>query len=438
MSETLAKDCKQEDSTNDKDTLIYKTTKPEKYANIVNGIKENENELDLDKMEEFLSENVDKTTIVLIKEEGVDEMEEFLPEDSPSFYSPLSPTWKSDDRTEVITHDVAHHRHVKQQHLTSTITQQISLPKIEIIDMHTDEDDIKGLEFNGDTDANVSVNKERSIISSSRVATEHKCELCGNSYTDKQGLHRHMKYKHPLALNAEYICEKCNQKFTTQAGLHRHYYWTHRETQKTSEHKCEICGSCYRESVNLRAHIRNKHPSSIDTEYICDICSQRFNTKSGLVRHSTRKHPEANTTNRTNSTQPPTEYKCEICGSSFTEFNNLRTHIRNKHPSSIDTEYSCEVCKQRFYNKIGLVRHSIWMHPEAESTPTRTKYKCELCPCSYTEDKTLQQHIRKKHPSSIDTEYICEICNRPFTTQKGLAIHSYLTHPETQTPAEHK
>ncbi|XP_073842798.1 zinc finger Y-chromosomal protein 1-like isoform X1 [Musca autumnalis] len=485
-TEPFDNDYKQEDSkdsTNDTNTLSYNSTKLENFTNM--GINIKKDEPDLDKMEEFLPETIDESTITVIKEEDVDEMDEFLPEDSASIYS-----WKSNDRKEVITHDVLHQQQVTQQHLITTTTKEISLPKLEIMDVHTDEEDSKDLETNGDTDVNSADNNEkRSVILSARV---HKCELCSKSYTYKKYLKAHMRQKHTLSTNAQYICKICNQRCTTQVGLELHSIRKHPETQRPTENKCEICGSCYAESKSLRAHIRSKHPASIDSNYICEICNDKFTTQIGLDRHSFRAHPE---------TQTPTEHKCEICGScykmkqnltkhmrkehslidkeyiceichtecttekgldrhfnrmhteahstfkykcelcarSYTDIKSLRSHIRDKHPLSIDSEYMCEICNTRFTSQIGLDRHYDRMHPGAHSTQTPDKkHKCEICGICFRGAFHLRTHMRKKHSSFLDSEYICEICNVKFTTQLGLDRHSYTKHPETQPPLEHK
>ncbi|XP_073842894.1 uncharacterized protein [Musca autumnalis] len=395
MSESFC--IKTENSNND--TLSYNTTKLENFTNMGNDVEEDE--LDLDNMEEFLPENVDKAIIDIIKKEDVEEMEEFLSEDSPS-----SLTWKSDDRSEIITH------------VTTTITQQISRPKLEI-DVHTDEQDSKGLEINGDTDVSGSDNKERSVISSSLVAqtsTKHKCELCDSSYVNEKSLRRHIRDKHPSSIVTEHICKICNQRFITQNGLDQHSYRKHPETQIPAKHKCEICGRCYGESGSLRFHISIKHPSSIDTQYICKICNKRFTTQRGLGKHSFWKHPEI---------LIHTKNACELCGSSYKYETSLYKHIREKHPSSIDTEYICEICNQRFATKKSLDVHSNRKHPEAQ---TPGKHKCEICGACYSESRGLRTHIRNKHPSSIDTEYICETCNQRFTTQNGLDRHCKKMH----------
>ncbi|XP_073842801.1 uncharacterized protein isoform X3 [Musca autumnalis] len=246
----------QEDPNNDTNTLCYNTTKLEHFTNMGNDIKEEE--LYLDKMEEFSPENIDKYTIDVIKKEEVDEVDEFLPDDSPSCHPPSLLTWKSDDCMEVTQ---------QQQHHTNAITQQISLPKLEIIDMHTDENDRSGPPpITGDKDASsISDNKERFVISSSLVAqtpTKHKCEICGNSYTESKNLRAHIRRKHPSSIDTEYVCEICNQRLTTQKGLDLHSYWAHQKpnsTQTPAKHNCEICATTKYFAVKLFSSIENEN-----------------------------------------------------------------------------------------------------------------------------------------------------------------------------------
>ncbi|XP_073842890.1 uncharacterized protein [Musca autumnalis] len=440
-TEAFDNDYKQEDSNNDTNTLDHSTTKHEHFTNMGNDIEEDE--LDLAKMEEFLPENVDESPIHIIKEEDVDEMDEFLPEDSPSFYSSSSFTWKSDDGTKAFTHDQVPHQEVIQQHLITTITQQISLPKLEITDVHEDGQDGNGpkVDDNEEDPGNVPMasnkiygkyKKEEKICSYKNTTNsdipptrEHKCELCSSSYRVFYNLLKHMRCKHPLSVNAKYTCGICDQKFFTQRGLKRHSVMMHAEADSTQTHtkyKCELCDCFYIEGKALRAHIRHKHPLSIDSEYICEICHSRFTTQRGHDKHSDMIHPGAR------STPMLIRHKCELCDSSFTKVKELRRHMRNKHPLSIDTAYICEICHQRFTTQMGLHLHCTMMHPEAHSTQTRTKYKCELCDSSFTHNRDLRKHVRNKHPSSTDTKYICEMCHKIFTTQVGLDRHCKKEH----------
>ncbi|XP_073842830.1 zinc finger protein 711-like [Musca autumnalis] len=494
--EPFTKVYKQENSNNDTHTPRYNDIKLEYFTNMENDI--NEDELDLDDMEEFLPENNNESTIDKIKEEEVDGMDEPLSEDSPSIYSPSSLTCKSDDFTKAITND-------EVQYPTNTRTQQISLPKLELMDVHTDEDDDSE---GGDTDSNVSDNNGRSIASSSsatQTPTKHKCELCGRCYENAYNLRAHIKDKHPSSIDLDYICKICNQRLATQTGLDRHCYRTHPETRKPTKykcepcgisftdhsnlrrhirnkhpisldtmnetpepikHKCEICGCRYKQLDSLRIHMRNIHPLSLDTEFRCELCHKGFSTQAGLDMHSYTRHPEA---------QKPAEHKCEQCGICYMKSKHLQEHIKKKHPSRIDPDYTCELY-QKFTTQAGLETHSTWkceicgssykdstalqLHIKYKHTdlkyickicnaryttqrgldkhsdlkhPVGTRYKCEICGSCYKKSTTLRLHIRKEHPSSIDSKYICNICNDKFKSQKGLDRHSFTMHPNTKT-----
>ncbi|XP_073842726.1 uncharacterized protein isoform X2 [Musca autumnalis] len=452
-TEPFTKDYKQENSNNDTNTLHYNATKLEYLTNMENDI--NEDELDLDNMEEFLPENDNISTIDIIKQEDVDGMDESLSEDSPRTYSPSSLTWKSNDRTKAITHDEDQHDRGIQQHLTNTTTQQISLPKLELMDVHTDEDDdCESLEINGDTDSNVSDNKGNKSSLVAQKPTKHKCKLCGRCYEKAYILRAHIKDKHPSSIDLDYICKICNQRFATQAGLDRHCYRAHPETRKPTKykcepcdmfftqdvclrrhiqnkhnnsidtvdqtpeplkHKCEICGFGYKRLDTLRKHIRNIHPLSLDTEFKCELCQKGFTTQAGLETHSYMVHPGA---------QTPTEHKCKICGSCYMKSKHLEEHIKKKHPSSsTDTDYTCKICSRKFTTQGGFETHWTWKHLVS------TKHNCEICGKCYKDSAALQSHIKYKHASPTDSEFICKICNAKCTTQRGLDKHSTVRHP---------
>ncbi|XP_073842833.1 uncharacterized protein [Musca autumnalis] len=457
-TEPFANDYKDESSNKDLNTLTYNTIKRENVTNMVNDIKEDE--LDLDNMEEFLPENVDEFTIDIIKKEDPDEMVEFL-----------------------INQDEEQQQNVTQHHLPRTITPQISVPKLEIIDVHEDELQSSGPEANDSAEGSMNA----SIVSNKK----HKCKICEKYYTESKNLLAHIIQKHPSSMGTEYICRICNQKFTTQTGLDRHSNRTHSVAQTPTKHKCEICGICFKEFMYLKRHIRQKHRSSMGSQYICKICNQDFATERALGRHSNQLHPVDQTYS--------TKHKCKICGCSYVRSRSLRLHMKNKHPLSMNAKYVCEICHRRFGTPVRLATHYRKMHQilQTETTvydssekhkrnlnsnghenneneqddswdvsmvsndkvekyeksdktcedtnneksailsshvgQTPAEHKCDICGKHYTESRNLLAHIRNTHPSSIDSEYICEICNQGFATQRGLGRHSNRVHPVAQT-----
>ncbi|XP_073842841.1 uncharacterized protein [Musca autumnalis] len=402
-TEPITKDCEPEDCNNNTNTLRYNTTKVEHFTNILNDIKEDG--LDLDRMEEFLPEKVGKVAFDIITEEGVDEMEEFLPEDSPSIYSSSSLTWKSDDCTKAIIHDEVLHERGTQQHPTNITTQQISLPKLEIIDVHEGEPDSKGIEVNDDKHSEINDNKEDSqdvCMASNNIVQKckksdkicqdknsSKCEICGRCYRASYNLLAHIRNKHPSSIDPTYICEICHKRFTTQKGLTAHSYQRH---PVASEHKCEICGRCHTQAKGLRLHMKNKHPEAY-------------------------------------SAQTRTKQKCELCDCSYTRDKTLRAHMRDKHPSFIDSEHICEICHKGFTTHIGLTTH-LRMHPEVGSIQISAKHNCEICGRCFTENYHLQKHMRNKHPSS--TGYDCTECGFRSNDGSKFLIHLSEAHRQTK------
>ncbi|XP_073842911.1 uncharacterized protein [Musca autumnalis] len=391
-TEPIAKDYKLEDCNNGTNTLRYNTTKVEHLTNMLNYIKEDG--LDLDRMEEFLPEKVDKVAFDQIKEEDVDEMEEFLPENSPSIYSPSSPTWKSDNCTKAIIHDDVQHERGTQQHLTNITTQQISMPKLEIIDVHEGEQDSKGIEVSDDEHSKINNNKEDSrhvfIVPKCKKSDktcedknitkfEHKCEICGSCYRGPHTLREHIRNKHPLSINTEHICKICHKKFTTEIGLSTHSYRRH---PVATEHKCEICGSYHIRSKALQAHMRKKHP-------------------------------------KTHSTQTRTKQK------------SLQVHIRNRHPSSINTEHICKICQKKFTTAGGLTKH-VKFHPKVRSEVHRqTKYKCPKCGIIMRKQSTLIKHL-KNHG------HHCPACAKCYKELFDLTIHIKWSHPNEKEELQKK
>ncbi|XP_073836556.1 uncharacterized protein [Musca autumnalis] len=434
-TEPVANDYNQENSNNDTHTLRDNTRKLDDFTKMLNDIKKDE--LDLDNMEEFLPENVEESTIDMIKDEDVEEMDEFLSEGDSTSKEDVEEmdevlreesaskedveemdevlreesdvddmdevlaeesaskedvdemdevlAEKSDDLTNVITHDEV--QHVTQQRQTRAKTKQ--------------KDDSKGLETNGGTDANAGDNKDR-----------YKCKLCGISYKENSSLRRHMRKKHPLSKKGKYICENVNEM-----------------------HEVLAEESASKEDVDEMDDVLEDKSDDRTKVITHDEVQQQRQTRTKTKQKDDSNGLETNVGTDANAGDNKDRYKCKLCRTSYKEDSSLRRHMRKKHPSSIKGKYICDTCNERFATQIGLVVHSLRMHGVAQ---TPAEHQCELCGSRYMKSKHLLQHIRKKHPMSIDTGYICEICDERFTTQTGLDMHSNRMHVVAQTPTEHK
>lgn len=103
-----------------------------------------------------------------------------------------------------------------------------------------------------------------------------------------------------------------------------------------AEHKCEICGKCFKHIRMLNRHRRNHSPYK---KYKCTYCNKGFNDSFDLKRHV-----------RTHTGVKP--YKCDFCEKSFTQRCSLESHQDKIHGVKCTMPYKkrrekiyvCEEC----------------------------------------------------------------------------------------------
>ena len=122
------------------------------------------------------------------------------------------------------------------------------------------------------------------------------CKECPNKYSSEKSLYCHVRLVHRGLYNFE--CEKCGKKF-----LNKHHFGTHLRlhmhvlgftcnvcgckfprkpllthhllTEHGPKYECNHCGSNYRSSKSLRAHLRE-----VGQKYECPKCAKHFSTYS--------------------------------------------------------------------------------------------------------------------------------------------------------------
>ena len=92
----------------------------------------------------------------------------------------------------------------------------------------------------------------------------------------------------------EYICVECGERYTYKSALFRHIRKEgHRKRRETPEknangsHICEECGKQYAYFSGLCRHIASQHKNK---RYICAICNGPFRRKSYLREHLEEVH----------------------------------------------------------------------------------------------------------------------------------------------------
>ncbi|XP_036326370.1 zinc finger protein 236 [Rhagoletis pomonella] len=218
-----------------------------------------------------------------------------------------------------------------------------------------------------------------------------------------------------------YICLVCSKQFRGRNDLRRHML-IHSDERPF---KCEQCGKCYRQAVNLRNHIASAHEShrqfacpqcpkmfalkgrlrlhmrlhSGEKPYACTQCEKRFARGGHLQQHIISHHK--------GSTK---QYVCEKCSTAFSSASNLRAHM-DRHENGPD--HYCEICKEHFPNEPVLRAHINKLHYELG------QFDCEICKKTI-EDDALAHHM-KMH-TNVKT-HICEVCKAYFMQKSQYNVH---------------
>ena len=81
---------------------------------------------------------------------------------------------------------------------------------------------------------------------------------------------------------------------------------------------------------------------------------------------------------------------------------------QNKMESDAGVNYKqCKICKRSFTQLKSLKEHMKTIHEE------RRDHKCYLCPKRFTQSKSVKVHIRTVHEGI--KAHQCSICNKTFT-----------------------
>ena len=160
----------------------------------------------------------------------------------------------------------------------------------------------------------------------------HKCDQCGESFTQKCHLNRHIQSKHA---DVKYSCDKCNFQATRKDSLNRHIKSKH---AKSSE----------------------KFIEQINDDPIADAASEfwqpwknkpeKRNSDSIIDSEPEKKK------RRDNDNRNENEFKCHHCSLSLSSRGNLLKHIKLKHSNTFK-HFICDQCGQGFPRKDYFQRH---------------------------------------------------------------------------------
>jgi len=274
--------------------------------------------------------------------------------------------------------------------------------------------------------------------------SKFKCGFCGKEYN----LMSHWK-KH-LLLNIE-----CRRH--CKLGLAE---LTSPKAKNKIGNECKICRRTYSTEYNCKVHMINVHKAlgiayledNTDVKYIDDTIAEdvdNINVKHVDVQTSNNKLKnvsQISTIPRTRRSrqeikEDKNRHECDICGKNYSNKANLSRHHNQSHLA--DKELQCEICEMKFKHRYSYQQHMTYKHKsqqyksasddsgnvtdvtDIDVSTNKIKSSCILCQMSFTDDNSLQTHIKTIHATM---SYKCNDCGQHFDTNVILSEHILRNH----------
>nr|CAI5835594.1 unnamed protein product [Callosobruchus analis] len=240
----------------------------------------------------------------------------------------------------------------------------------------------------------------------------HKCTTCDFNTTILTEFKRH-QLKH-TDRNSN-ICVHCNKSFLNKTLLDDHIVKKHPSFIYSVTSKIRECTKCsYKTTIAgyLKRHMV-QHPDGIP----CMYCDKTFIHKRTLDEHIIKNHPSyiSSVTNKI--------HKCTKCNFKTVDKRTLRRHVCQNDTQDL----TCIHCNAMFKQKLYLQEHVIQNHPESVMSVTSRIHECTMCNFKTMLDDKLHEHLLKH----TETTAVCIHCNEPFKSITMLDEHIIKKHPSS-------
>ncbi|CAH2014413.1 unnamed protein product [Acanthoscelides obtectus] len=220
------------------------------------------------------------------------------------------------------------------------------------------------------------------------------------------------------------ICKHCNTSFKTKQSLFDHILRIHPNFIGTISNKIYECMHCAHKGTRRSNFIRHmaKHNSQTTFKYI--NCDASFNTKLRLENHILQKHPKFAVSESSKIRE------CTHCEYKTAYKEHLVRHML-KHTGA---KCTCTKCDASFTEERSLDNHILQKHPELSASVSDKIHKCTHCEYKTTKAQYLAEHIRKH----TGVRLTCTKCDASFIKKISLHNHILRKHPELSASVSHK
>merc|ERR1719491_441747 len=249
-----------------------------------------------------------------------------------------------------------------------------------------------------------------------KLARDHSCDKCEETYVTLRVLNLHKKKDHGIPIpkgrgkksfkkGFSISCTTGHSQMYFQSvdELNEHVKNDHKEDN--AEHTCETCSQLYCSLRVLDCHYLHEHNTQ---RFTCQKCMKSFPTRKARAIHLQKDHKRVHPF--------PQWGTCSVCS---WKGPGLAKHWKKEHPD-LSLPYLCHLCDHATYSDRYLAIHISIQHKKLPN-----QYKCEICG---KESKLLAIHEKHKKTHSDELDYTCDMCAKGYRTMISLKLHLFKIH----------
>lgn len=258
-----------------------------------------------------------------------------------------------------------------------------------------------------------------------------ECTTCGDGFTFKTGLAKHIRLNRCKGPNDESKDSKIQDEGKIAEIAKKHLREVTKLSRKISAPKAEVevkldmKDEAYKsEESDGEDYFEKFFEPMTEPPVEIKVEDFKFEDETKRTRKIRKKKPIEQTT-KLRLSRPHLVYNCDYCGESIKYKKEMINHMKQH---KVNHRYSCKMCQETFKSRRKLLDHSLEVHG-VKPKVINELFSCDVCDMKFDVRSIFETH-KLSHDDNA-RHYICSICSSAFKSVGNLRRHE-ATHVTTR------